>query len=82
MKEFPKEELLNLNDDEFRSLIYEISSLAGGNPKSAEKLASDIPALKKQIDRMNENDARRLMQKLDKADDKKTEEILKKLNGF
>ena len=82
MNQFPKEKLLKLNDDEFRSLIYEINTLAGGNPKNAEKLAADIPSLKKQIDKMTENDARKLISRLDKTEDKKAEEILKKLNGI
>lgn len=78
---FPKEKLLNLDDEAFRNLIYEISSLAGGNPANAEKLASDVPALKKQIGKMNEQDAQKLLNRLGKSEDKKVEEILKKINN-
>jgi len=79
---FPKEKLLNLDDEAFRSLIYEINSLAGGNPESAKRLASDIPALKNQIGKMNSSDAQKFLNRLSKKEDKKTEEILKKLNNI
>jgi hypothetical protein len=40
---FPKEKLLNLDDEAFRSLIYEINTLAGGNPESANVLHLTSP---------------------------------------
>lgn len=82
MNEFPKEKLLNLDDEAFRSLIYEINSLAGGSHSKAERLASDIPALKKQIGKMDSSDAQRLLNKISKSEDNKAEEILKKLNNL
>ena len=82
MNEFPKEKLLNLSDEAFKSLIYEINSQAGGNPTKAEKLASDIPSLKKQISKMNASDAEQLLSRLNKTSGIKTEEILKKLNNI
>jgi hypothetical protein len=78
---FPKDKILSLNDDAFRSLIFEINSLAGGNPSSAEKLASDIPSLKKQLSRMTDADAQKLLKRLG-TEDKKAEDILKKLNNI
>ena len=76
MNQFPKEKLLNLDDEAFKSLIMEISSLAGGNPKNAERLASDIPSLKNKISKMNDRDAQKLLQKIE---DEKANEILRKL---
>ncbi len=76
MNDFPKEKLLNLDDESFKALILEINALAGGNIKNAEKLSADIPSLKNQISKMNERDAKRLMQKVG---DEKADEILKKL---
>ncbi len=82
MNEFPKEKLLNLDDETFRSLIYEINSLAGGNISNAQRLAGDIPALKNQLNKMNSSDAQKLLSRLGKNEDKKVEEILKKLNNL
>ena len=82
MNEFPKEKLLNLDDESFKSLIYEINAKAGGNPAKAEKLASDIPSLKKQIGKMSSHDAEKLMNRLSQNSNITPEEILKKLNGI
>lgn len=82
MNEFPKEKLLNLSDDAFRSLIYEINSQIGGSQSKAEKLASDIPSLKKQISKMSPSDAEQLINRLKKASGTNAEEILQKLNNI
>lgn len=82
MNEFPKEKLLNLSDDAFKSLIYEINSQIGGSQSKADKLASDIPSLKKQISKMSPSDAEQLLGHLKKASGQSAEEILKKLNNI
>lgn len=76
MNQFPKEKLLNLDDEAFKSLIMEISSLAGGNPQNAKRLAADIPSLKSKISKMSDRDAQKL---LDRIEDEKANEILRKL---
>ena len=53
MNQFPKDKLLKLDDESFKALVMEINSLAGGDPKKAEKLTSDIPRLKKHISNKN-----------------------------
>ena len=79
MNNFSKDKILRLDDDSFKSLIMEINSLAGGDPKTAQRLAADIPSLKKQIDKMSNKDAEKLMSKIQSD---KAEEILKKLNNI
>jgi flagellar motility protein MotE (MotC chaperone) len=77
MNQFPKDKLLKLDDESFKALVMEINSLAGGDPKKAEKLTADIPRLKKHISKMNESDAKKL---LNNVEDEKAREIIEKLN--
>ena len=79
MNNFSKEKILGLDDESLKSLIMEINSLAGGNPQNAQRLASDIPSLKKQITKMSDKDAQKIMSRIETD---KAEEILKKLNNI
>ncbi len=81
MNNFPKEKILNLDDNSLKELIFEINSLAGGSTSKAEKLASDLPSLKNKISKMNSKDFQKIMNSLDKEENKKAEEILRKING-
>ncbi len=78
INEFPKEKLLNLDDASLKNLIFEINSIAGGSTKKAEKLASDLPSLKKKISKMDQKDFQKLLSSLNKEENKKAEEILKR----
>ncbi len=81
MNNFPKEKLLNLDDNSLRQLIFEINSLAGGNASKAEKLASDLPALKNRLSKMDQKDFQKIMNSLNREENKKAEEILRRINN-
>ncbi len=81
MNNFPKEKLLNLDDNSLRQLIFEINSLAGGSASKAEKLASDLPSLKHKLSKMDQKDFQKIMNSLNREENKKAEEILRRLNN-
>ncbi len=81
MNNFPKEKLLNLDDNSLRQLIFEINSLAGGSASKAEKLASNLPSLKNKLSKMDQKDFQKIMNSLNKEENKKAEEILRRINN-
>ena len=77
--DFPKEKLLSLDDRTLANLIFEINALAGGSTAKAEKLANNLPDLKKKLSKMDSKDFNRIMSSLSKEDSQKARDILDKL---
>ena len=65
-----------MSDEKLKSTIEEIAKAIGADEKKARSLTSDIPSLKSQISRMDDNDLNRI---LNSAGKENAEKILKEL---
>ena len=68
--------ILSMSDEKLKSTIEEIAKAIGADEKKARSLTSDIPSLKSQISRMDDNDLNRI---LNSAGKENAEKILKEL---
>ncbi len=70
------EKILSLDDESFKSLTLTIAEAVGANQAKTEMMLSNPDMLKKRISRMDENEAKAL---IESAGEGKSEEIMKML---
>lgn len=69
--------LMNLDDDSFRSLVYQISETVGADKRKTEIFASDVDRVKRMVSQVTPEEADKLIGKIGKDKAEQILEIIK-----